>query len=276
MEDLKYIPVRQPFFAALSDSYKKFTVNRYGIVHFFQFTTSVEKMIAVPDGSVDMVFCCGEEPFAYVHGTVLKAEEISFLPNRLYFGVRFIPGYNPILGENAMGRLINTRIEFSELISDEKMLRNIFCADSFEQQIKAFTNSYMSIFKRICPMDKSNLIVRHSINMIFDRTGNVTVEQLADETGYTPRYINQCFRREIAMSPKHFIKIIRFQSALDMLHSENRKSLSETASVLGYFDQPHFVKEFRDFAGITPKKYEQFLDSRQYSSKIEIFGQTTC
>lgn len=272
MEELKYIPVRQPFFAALSDSYKKFTVNKYGIVHFFQFTTSNETMTAVPDGSVDMVFCCGDNPFAYIHGTVLKAEEISFLPNRLYFGVRFIPGYNPILGENAMGRLINNRIDFEELISDEKMLRNIFSEDSFEKQITAFTRSYMSIFERIRPMDKSNLIVRHSINMIFSRTGNVTVEQLAEETGYTPRYINQCFRREIAMSPKYFIKIIRFQSALDMLHSEERKSLSEIASALGYFDQPHFLKEFKEFAGMTPKKYEQFLDSRQYSSKIEIIG----
>ena len=270
MEELKHIPVRQPFFAALSDSYKKYTVNKYGIVHFFQFTTSAERMTAVPDGSVDMVFCCGDEPFAYVHGTVLKAEEITFLPNRLYFGVRFIPGYNPILGENAMGRLINNRIDFRELISDEKMLVNIFSADSFEKQIKAFTKSYMSIFERIRPMDKSDLIVRHSINMIFDKMGNVTVLQLAEETGYTSRYINQCFRREIAMSPKHFIKIIRFQSALDMLHSQERRSLSEIASALGYFDQPHFVKEFKEFSGITPKKYQQFLESKQYSSKILI------
>lgn len=272
MEELKYIPVRQPFFAALSDSYKKFTVNKYGIVHFFQFTTSNETMTAVPDGSVDIVFCCGEDPSAFVQGTVLKAEEVSFLRNRLYFGVRFIPGYNPILGVNAMGRLINNRIEFRELVSDEKMLQNIFSEDSFEQHIKAFTKSYMSIFERICPMDKSDLIVRHSINMIFSRKGNVTVEQLAEETGYTPRYINQCFNREIAMSPKYFIKIIRFQSALDMLHSDERKSLSEIASALGYFDQPHFVKEFKEFSGVTPKKYEQFLDSRQYSSKIEICG----
>ena len=83
---------------------------------------------------------------------------------------------------------------------------------------------------------------------------------------------SMCFNREIAMSPKYFIKIIRFQSALDMLHSDERKSLSEIASALGYFDQPHFVKEFKEFSGVTPKKYEQFLDSRQYSSKIEIFG----
>lgn len=273
MEDLKYIPVRQPFFAALSDSYKKYTVNKYGIVHFFQFTTSAERMTAVPDGSVDMVFCCSNEPFAFVQGTVLKAEDVPFLPNKLYFGVRFILGYNPILGENAMGRLINNRIDFRELISDEKMLKNIFSEEDFEKQIKAFTRSYMSIFERIRPMDKSNLIVRHSINMIFGKMGNVTVEQLAEETGYTSRYINQCFRREISMSPKAFIKIIRFQSALDMLHAEERKSLSEIASSLGYFDQPHFVKEFKEFSGITPKKYEQFLDSKQYSSKIEMFGQ---
>ncbi|MGN0666505.1 MAG: helix-turn-helix domain-containing protein [Huintestinicola sp.] len=269
MEELTYITVRQPFFAAVSDTYKKLDMMNYGIVHFFEFVTSREAITAVPDGAVDMVFCCCDEPYAYVNGTVLTASEVKFEPGKLYFGVRFLPGYNPILGENAMGSLINNRIAFEELVDDEKMLRNIYSADSFRDRIQYFFRSYMSIYSRIHPMDKSNLIVRHSINVIFRSKGNVTVERLAEETGYSTRYINQCFRSEISMSPKQFIKMIRFQSALDMMHSSARIPMIEVAEALGYFDQAHFIREFKECTGMTPKKYRMYLDSIGYEDKIE-------
>lgn len=70
------------------------------------------------------------------------------------------------------------------------------------------------------------------------------------------------------MSPKYFIKIIRFQSALDMLHSDERKSLSEIASALGYFDQPHFVTEFKEFSGVTPKNTSSFWTAGSILQKL--------
>ena len=183
-------------------------MDKYGIVCFFRFRAKSSAVTVVPDGSVDMVFRFSEEPYAYVCGTVLKAEKVYFEKDTEYFCVRFLPGFNPILGENAMSRLIENQIPFRELISDEKMLENIFGAKTLREQSEAFMQSYMSIFRRIRPMDKSNLIVRHSMNIIFRAKGNVSVGALADYTGYSPRYLNQCFRSEIAMSPKQFAKII--------------------------------------------------------------------
>lgn len=267
-EPLEYINVRQPFFAAMSDQYKKIVVNRYGIVHFYQFKTSSEIIKVIPDGCVDMVFCCSEKPYAYVHGSLLKAGEDSFDTNTIHFGVRFLPGFNPILGENVMDKMLNTKIPFGDLINDEKMLHNIFTADSFKGQTDAFMQSYMSIYRRIHPMDKSNLIVRHAMNMIFRSRRNITVEAIADETGYTTRHINQCFRDEAALSPKKFINIIRFQSALNKMHTIEKISLSAIASTFGYFDQTHFIKEFKEFTGFTPKMYKVFLKESSYSTKI--------
>lgn len=254
----------------MSDHYKKSVVNDYGIVHFFQFETSAEKMTVIPDGSVDMIFCCSEASYAYVKGTVYRPEQAGFDAGKQYFGVRFLPGFNPILGENVMDKLIDRKIPFEELVDDERMLNSIYTAESFRDRIDAFMRYYMSIYQRIMPMDKSNLIVRHSLNMIFNRRGNITVEELADETGYSTRHINQCFRDETAMSPKQFIKIIRFQSALDRLHSNEKKPLSEIASSAGYYDQAHFIREFREYTGFTPNKYRLFLEENDYSSRIEI------
>lgn len=270
MEDLKYIPIRQPFYVLSSERYLKHTMNRFGIVHFFQFTAAAPYITAVPDGCVEMVFCCSDTPHAFICGTFTETGRIPVETGKLYFGVRFLPGYNPILGVKAMDRLIGSCVPFEELIDDPKMLNNIFGADSFSHRIDAFMRFYMSIFDRIHPMDKSNLIVRHSINMIFERKGNVNVQELSDETGYSTRYINQCFRTELSMSPKVFIRMIRFQSSLDILHSVPKLTLTETSSILGYFDQAHFIKEFKAFSGFTPKKYLKYLETNNYSSLIEI------
>lgn len=267
MEELTYFNTIQPFFVTAMENCEKAIVDKYGIVCFFRFRAKSAVVTAVPDGSVDMIFRYSDEPYAYVCGTVLKAEEVRFEKDTEYFCVRFLPGFNPILGENAMSRLIGNQIPFRELISDEKMLSNIFSAKNLKEQSEAFMRSYMSIFRRIRPMDKSNLIVRHSMNLIFRAKGNVSVQALADDTGYSPRYLNQCFRSEIAMSPKQFAKIIRFQSVLNMIHSENKR-LTDIAAALGYFDQAHFIKDFKECTGYTPKKYQQYLKKENYFSRI--------
>ncbi|MCI7767207.1 MAG: helix-turn-helix transcriptional regulator [Oscillospiraceae bacterium] len=267
MEELTYFNTIQPFFVTASESCEKEIVDKYGIVCFFRFISKCTEATAVPDGSVDMIFRYSEKPYAYVSGTVMRAAKVYFEKDTEYFCVRFLPGFNPILGENAMSRLIENQIPFRELISDEKMLANIFAAHTLKEQSEAFMRSYMSIFRRIRPMDKSNLIVRHSMNIIFGAKGNVSVQALADDTGYSARYLNQCFRSEIAMSPKQFAKIIRFQSVLNMIHSE-KKSLTDIAAALGYFDQAHFIKDFKECTGFTPKKYQQFLKREGYFSKI--------
>lgn len=51
----------------------------------------------------------------------------------------------------------------------------------------------MKIYKRVSPMEHSNLLVLHAANLLVGSAGSVTVEQLAEETGYTTRYIDKKF-----------------------------------------------------------------------------------
>lgn len=188
-----------------------------------------------------------------------------------YFGVRFLPGYNPILGTaHAVHDLVNQRVPFSALIQDEWMFENICATTDFQKQISAFMHSYMKIYRRVSPLENSNLLVLHSANQLFRTAGRVSIESLAEETGYTPRYLDRSFREETGLSPKQLAKIVRFQTAVSALNAPNGRNLTEIAMDLGYYDQSHFVHDFKAFTGLTPKKYEALLRADAYDQKLQI------
>lgn len=65
MEKQIYMTPKQPFFVTSSRSYEKLILNRFGIVHFYHCFTGTEPRYAIPDGCVDMVFCCDpNHPFS--------------------------------------------------------------------------------------------------------------------------------------------------------------------------------------------------------------------
>ena len=86
MEKQIYMTPKQPFFVTSSRSYEKFILNRFGIVHFYHCFTGTEPRYAIPDGCVDMVFCCNpKHPYAEICGTVLVATNRAFGEQHLLF-----------------------------------------------------------------------------------------------------------------------------------------------------------------------------------------------
>ena len=87
---------------------------------------------------------------------------------------------------------------------------------------------------------------------IEDSGGNVAVADLVDETGHTRKHLAAVFKDQVGMSPKAVARLVRFQRALAALRSGRQQNLAQLALDLGYYDQPHFTREFRGFSGMTP------------------------
>ena len=101
------------------------------------------------------------------------------------------------------------------------------------------------------------------------------MDQLAEEIGYTARYIDKCFRSEVGLSPKQLAKIFRFQATVQALNHRSNQALTEVAVDLGYYDQSHLIHEFKTFSGMTPKKYCLLLQNTQYEKKLKILDHQT-
>jgi AraC-like DNA-binding protein len=85
------------------------------------------------------------------------------------------------------------------------------------------------------------------------RTPSVSVAKLADEVGWSARYLTDRFRAEIGLRPKEAARVARFDRARRALRPSAR--LADIAAAHGFADQSHFVREFHAFAGCTPSRW---------------------
>lgn len=103
----------------------------------------------------------------------------------------------------------------------------------------------------------SDGLVTHAWRRLEESAGRIRIGGLAEELGVSRRYLETGFRRQIGMPPKTVARIARFQHAV---HTLSKPSARFSAAVAcGYADQPHFNREFRAMAGITPTELFAFL-----------------
>ncbi|MFV8054466.1 helix-turn-helix domain-containing protein [Mycobacterium sp. 48b] len=89
-----------------------------------------------------------------------------------------------------------------------------------------------------------------------ERRPSLRVADACDLTGLSARRLIASFRSEVGLTPKAYLRVRRFQAAMRMLDAGDVGG-ARIAADLGYFDQAHFVREFRSFTAMTPTQYTQ-------------------
>lgn len=100
----------------------------------------------------------------------------------------------------------------------------------------------------------ASLVLNRVIHDMCSASFPEPVEVLAARYSITPRYLQKLFLRYTGLPPKLYSQIQRFQLSLKQL-SGNTASLTSVACDCGYFDQSHFIREFKTFTGLTPSAY---------------------
>ncbi|MEL6824413.1 MAG: helix-turn-helix domain-containing protein, partial [Calditrichota bacterium] len=85
----------------------------------------------------------------------------------------------------------------------------------------------------------------------------VSIKKLADYAGYSHKQLISLFRNFVGVTPKMFQRLRRFQHTLDSLSGQNGADWHDLVYRLGYYDQAHFINEFKTFSGYTPTRYLQ-------------------
>jgi AraC-like DNA-binding protein len=92
--------------------------------------------------------------------------------------------------------------------------------------------------------------VGYAWDRLAETGGNLRIEELAREVGWSRRYLAERFRTETGLAPKAAARVIRFEGACDRLLAPERPALADVAAEAGYVDQAHLSRDFRDLAGI--------------------------
>jgi len=96
--------------------------------------------------------------------------------------------------------------------------------------------------------------VQTAVQAIEASHGVIALDALASTLGCTARHLQRRFAKQVGISPKLLARIRRFQRVF-VAWRDDPRSLSRVAAECGYFDQPHLIRDFRDFAGKAPATF---------------------
>jgi AraC-like DNA-binding protein len=139
------------------------------------------------------------------------------------------------------------KAEISEV--DEKLLT----ATTDKQRIKVVEQFFLSQLKDI----QTDKLIVEAVKLIYQSKGAIRVKELNEKLCISQSPFEKRFRKVVGTTPKKFTSIIRFNSVLDNLNET--KSLTEICYENNFFDQAHFIKDFKHFTGQTPENFKRFL-----------------
>jgi len=170
-----------------------------------------------------------------------------------YIGVRFLPTMFPQLFKVNASELSN---HFKNLCSvvphTAKFIANNFSIGQDANDIKLLLDNYFTEHISKVKFDYDNRLYE-AINIILKNFGVLNVETDLN-TGISPRQLRRLFEFYIGDSAKTFSQVVRFQNILRAKPSSQSLRQNKLFFDVGYYDQAHFVKEFKNFYGVTPSK----------------------
>ncbi|MFO0615552.1 MAG: helix-turn-helix domain-containing protein [Polyangiaceae bacterium] len=93
----------------------------------------------------------------------------------------------------------------------------------------------------------------HTLKTAIEAEGGLErMDELCARTGVPPRQLDRLFRAHLGFPPKAFARVVRFQRALTRLKRDPGCTLAAVAAECGYYDQPHFAREFKALSGTAP------------------------
>lgn len=265
---------KQPEFVLATSTYIKKCYMDYHIAHFYQFTAESDSMGVIPDACIDILFEKKDNKITTrIAGTRFEKGEAATEKNGEYFGIRFMPGFNPVSNIIKLSELVEHEEVFEDMISLEHgknlLLEKMYYAHSFEEKINIFMNFFQNTGTYEQDDRKSlKYILR---NELLNSNGDIKLSDLSSLTGYSERYLNKRIHEDFGMNPKKLIRFIRFQKSIDnLIQTINHLHYVDTAVESGYYDQSHFNKEFKLLSGLTPACYVENLLSNAYDKKLHI------
>jgi AraC-like DNA-binding protein len=126
-------------------------------------------------------------------------------------------------------------------------------ANSAEERISMIESF---LFSKLTPIVKRDIpLLFKGISIINESYGRINATQLASKLSVTTKSLERKSAFFLGKSPKQFIKIVRLQHIIQCFSNPKRNQLTSTALDHGYFDQSHFIKEFKSFTGFAPREF---------------------
>ena len=230
--------------------------------------TESQKQRIVPDGCIEIAFILGDDikrytsesefilqPRAMVLGQTIEPFYIEPTGFVKTFAVRFYPyGFANFVSE-PISNLANKETPLVQLFGKETaddLEQKIIKAENTEQRISIIEKFLLN---RLNDEKTINAIVKNTVDSLLSTNGSASIHSILKDDPSKRRQLERNFKKQIGVSPKQLGKVIRLQTALKMLLDQKSENLTSVAYESDYFDQAHFIKDFKEFTGINPGEF---------------------
>jgi AraC-like DNA-binding protein len=225
------------------------------------------KNTIVPDGTMKLIFHYGD---TYKHHS--QDGKVSILPKYFLIGQLTKPYVIEPIGLTGSfvvhfkpnGFLPFTTIPIKEMENKAIPLNKLFGQEGVELGIQVLNANSTSeriqiietfLLKKLADKKTIDNIVESTVETIISTNGQFSVSEFSKSNNVNRRQLARKFSSNIGLSPKQLAKTIRIQTTLKTLLNKEITSLTDLAYENKYFDQAHFIKEFKEFTGLTPKEF---------------------
>jgi AraC-like DNA-binding protein len=227
--------------------------------------TSPERIL--PDGCVELIFNLADafkrhhangaleiQPQTLIAGQMRRYAMIEPAGRVKLFGVRFHPGGAYPFLQFPLSELTDQIIGFDSVWNrgGKELADRIQSARSVRERIGI---TEMTLLARLEQRRSVDRRVDAVVKTIVAREGLVSLERLRRNLGISERQLERKFQTTVGITPKFLCRTLRFQKVFKAVERHQTVNWGFIASECGYYDQAHFIHDFREFSGQNPTAY---------------------
>ena len=216
----------------------------------------------IPDGYCEMIFHYGHSYRIKLSETWEAQEQVLFSGQlRKHFslqntgvsamlGIKLMPEAPYLLFGKAMDGYTDRVVPLSEICISSPPEALTTPGIPIEERIHKATTWIEALVRNITRTTQIAPAIRDMLNA----HGMLGIESLARDHAMTRRHLEREFKKVIGLTPKYFSRIIQFSYIFEAMQRED-SSWVDVALNSGYFDQSHFIRNFKAFTGESPARY---------------------
>jgi AraC-like DNA-binding protein len=113
--------------------------------------------------------------------------------------------------------------------------------------------------------------IKETLTKILSNPSIQNIQSLVESSGYSKKHFIQLFKQQVGLSPKLFQRIIKFQQILPKIREKKLIQWTQISYECGYYDQAHFIRDFKRFSGYNPSAFlaEEFDRDNFFPENID-------
>ena len=183
--------------------------------------------------------CFATVPVSLKFGANIDTLTVLFKPHSIYnfFGIKLTSSIDPIDG--------------SQYISND-IFEALKACPSFEERVKILNKYFLD---KLTKCEKENSLLKKICDIIISNKGLIERKALAEQLKVSEGYIHKLCIKRLGISVKPLSQTIRISNILEEIYRSGKHDWIDILVKYGYFDQAHFIKDFKKVTGKTPNQY---------------------